>query len=96
MSTRSYQRYPLEFKQSSAQLAVKSGRPLAQTARELGVTGKTLQNWVDHYSAPKDPSKQQNHCHNAEIQRLRKQLAVVTEERDLLKKAAAYFAKTSV
>jgi transposase len=38
---------------------------------------------------------QQTQRHNAEMQRLRKQLSRVTEERDLLKKAAAYFARES-
>jgi len=95
MSSKRNQRYPLEFKQSSAKLASESEQSISQTARELGITATTLHNWVNEYSQPKEPTMQQKQRHNAEMQRLRKQLARVTEERDLLKKAAAYFAKAS-
>ncbi len=95
MSAKSYQRYPLEFKQSSAKLASESDQPISHTARDLGITANTLHNWVNQYSKPKEPTMQQTQRHNAEMQRLRKQLARVTEERDLLKKAAAYFAAES-
>ena len=95
MSTKPRQHYPLKFKQSSAKLASESGQPVAQTARELGITVNTLHNWVRQYCTPKEPRIQQSQRHNAEIQRLRKQLSRVTEERDLLKKAAAYFAAES-
>ena len=95
MSTRAYQRYPLEFKQSSAKLASESNQPISQTARELGITINTLHNWVKQHSNPKESTMQQTQRHNAEMQRLRNQLARVTEERDLLKKAAAYFAAES-
>lgn len=95
MSTKPYQRYPLEFKKSSAKLASESDQSISQTARELGITVNTLHNWVNQYSKPKEPTMQQTQRHNAEMQRLRKQLARVTEERDLLKKAAAYFARES-
>jgi transposase len=95
MSARSYQRYPVEFKQSSAKLASESAQPVSQTARELGITVNTLHNWVNKYSKPKEPTMQQTQRHDSEMQRLRKQLSRVTEERDLLKKAAAYFAAES-
>ncbi len=95
MSTKPYRRYPLEFKQSSATLAVKSDQPFSHTARELGITVTTLHNWVNQYSKPKEPTMQQTGRHNAEMHRLRKELARVTEERKLLKKVAAYFAKES-
>lgn len=95
MSAKRYQRYPVEFKQSSVKLASESEQTIAQTARELGIRTNTLHNWVKQYSKPKEPTMQQTQRHNAEMQRLRKQLARVTEERDLLKKAAAYFAAES-
>jgi transposase len=89
MSTKPYRRYPLEFKQSSAKLAIESDQPITQIARELGIKSNTLHNWVNQYSKPSVPTMQQTQRYNAEMQRLRKQLSRVTEERDLLKKAAA-------
>jgi transposase len=89
MPSKSYQRYPLEFKQSSAKLASESDQPISHTARDLGITVNTLHNWVNQYSKPSVPTMQEKRQHNAEMQRLRKRLARVTEERDLLKKAAA-------
>ena len=41
--------YPAEFKESAVKLAVESGRPVAQTARELGVSKDTLYSWVRQY-----------------------------------------------
>jgi transposase len=85
--------YPSEFKESSVNLAVSSGNPVAQTARELGIPPKTLYNWVTQYSKPKDTGMRTTDHIYDENKRLKKELAHVTQERDLLKKAAAYFAK---
>jgi transposase len=98
MSTKQKNNYPLEFKVSSVQLAINSDQSVAQTARDLGVNHNTLHGWIDKYS---DSNKNnQNYMVNngnsfEEIRRLKKELALVKQERDLLKKAAAYFAKQS-
>lgn len=87
--------YQAEFKESAVKLAIESKRPIAQTAKELGVTKTTLYNWVDKYSKPKEyPMRTDEHLYD-ELKRLKKDLARVTQERDLLKKAAAYFARES-
>jgi len=86
--------YPAEFKESAVKLAIESNRPMAQTAKELGVTRTTLYTWVDKYSKPKEMIRTDEHLYD-ELKRLKKDLARVTQERDLLKKAAAYFAKES-
>jgi transposase len=44
--------YPLEFKISSAQLAVESGKSVAQTARDLVINHNTLHGWIEKYSDP--------------------------------------------
>jgi transposase len=92
--------YPLEFKISSAQLAIDSDQPVAQTARNLGINHNTLHGWIDKYSDSHQIN--QNNMSNSnkaacfeENKRLKKELALVKQERDLLKKAAAYFAKES-
>ena len=92
-------KYPLEFKISSAQLAVDSDQPISQTARDLGINHNTLHNWIAKYS-DSDQINQKNMSNNKAVcfeenKCLRKELVMVKQERDLLKKAAAYFAKES-
>ena len=50
MSTKQKNNYPLEFKISSAQLAVDSNKSVAQIARDLGINHNTLHGWIDKYS----------------------------------------------
>jgi transposase len=87
--------YNSEFKESAVKLAIESNRPIAQTAKELGITKSTLYTWVDKYSKPKETTMRTDEHLYDELKRLKKDLARVTQERDLLKKAAAYFAKES-
>ena len=99
MSNINRNNYPLEFKVSSAQLAVDSDQPIAQTAKDLGVNHNTLHNWIAKYS-DSNQINQKNMSNNKascfeENKLLKKELALVKQERDLLKKAAAYFAKES-
>lgn len=87
--------YPAEFKESAVKLAIESKRPVAQTAKELGITRNTLYTWVDKYCKPKESIMRTDEHLYDELKRLKKDLARVTQERDLLKKAAVYFAKES-
>jgi transposase len=100
MSTKQKNNYPLEFKISSAQLAVDSNQPVAQIARDLGINHNTLHGWIDKYSDSNQINqKNMSNINKAtcfeENKQLKKELALVKQERDLLKKAAAYFAKQS-
>lgn len=88
--------YSAEFKESSVKLAVENNYPIAQTAKELGVNVNTLHTWIGKYSNHKQVAMYTNEHHFAEIKNLKKELHRVTQERDLLKKAAAYFAKESL
>jgi transposase len=98
MSNINRNNYPLEFKISAVRMATESDQPAAQIARNLGVNVNTLYNWISNYSNS-NKSNQNNMTNNEssfeEIKRLKKELAMVKQERDLLKKAAAYFAKES-
>lgn len=63
--------------------------------KDLGVNANTLHTWINKYSQPKECSKTvrtDEHLYE-ELKRLKKENARLIEERDLLKKAAAYFAK---
>ncbi len=86
--------YPSEFKESAVKLAIESSNPIAQTARELGINANTIHTWIRQYSKPKDmTSIREMNYHFEEVKQLKKELIKVTQERDLLKKAAAYFAR---
>jgi transposase len=94
MSTTSRSQYTSEFKESTIQLAKESGQSVAKTAKDLGINVNTLHNWMNKNSDSINMSKN-SECHFDEVKKLRKELAIVKQERDLLKKAAAYFAKES-
>lgn len=89
--------YDKSFRQETVRLALTSDKSIAETARDLGIKEGTLYNWVSQIkqSAEKDPSTEFNN--NAELvdelNRIRKENARLKEEREILKKAAAFFAK---
>ncbi len=85
--------YTSEFKESAVKLAVESDHPVAGTARDLGVNVNTLHPWIGKYSKPKKMTERTDEHTYDENKRLKKELARVTQERDLLKKATAYFAR---
>lgn len=88
--------YPSEFRESAVKLAIESTHPIVQTAKELGINANTLHTWIRQYSCPKESTAMREmNNHIDEIKQLKKELARITQERDLLKKAAAYFAKES-
>ena len=85
--------YTSEFKESAINLAIKSDQPRAVTARELGINVNTLHTWVSKYQESHNSSGQTDQVHlYDELRGLRKENKRLREERDILKKAAAYFA----
>lgn len=96
MSNKFRNNYPLEFRISSVNLAESSNQPVSYTARDLGIKPDTLYSWIAKYSTKNNQDHMGNNVNSVEeIKRLKKELFLVKQERDLLKKAAAYFAKTS-
>ena len=91
-TNKSGNRYSEEFKKSSVKLAITSQQPLRQTAENIGVSRESLSSWISKYAGDENGS---NINYLEEIQRLKKELQQTRLERDLLKKAAAYFAKES-
>lgn len=86
--------YPAEFKERAVKLAVESEQPIAQTARDLGVNENTLHTWIGKYHRVERQEKEVHNEHlYEELKRLRKENVRLKEERDILKKAAAYFAQ---
>ena len=90
--------YSSQFKQDAVKLAVESDQSVAKTARDLGVNANTLYTWVTKFHLSK-PSTANDHGDNNpydELKRLRREVSLLKEERNILKKAAAYFAKNSL
>ena len=90
----SNKRYPEEFKIEAVRQVTEQGHSVAEVSNRLGTTTHSLYAWIKKYG-PDTESYQAKSDEQAELQRLRKALKRVTEERDILKKAAAYFAKQS-
>ena len=85
-----------EFKREAVRLLETSQKSSADLARELGVRRNQLYKWKEQLSqrgAGAFPGSGRGSGNNDELARLRKELEKVKEERDILKKAAAYFAK---
>lgn len=89
-------RYTLEFKMEAVRL-VKGGQVAAVTAKILGIPKQTLENWVrlDSKGTLKGAGDKPVSPEQMELARLRAELARVKMERDILKKATAYFARES-
>ena len=98
MKKRKVRNYAEDFKRSSAKLAVESDQPISATARDLGVHAVTLHGWVKrYYSNPTSSSGSAGDVDAlSEIKRLRKENARLKMERDILKKATAYFASDTL
>ncbi len=91
---RGKKRYTQEFKQEAVNLALKSPS-ISQTAKELGISIPTLHSWIKALKHMSTNSKGANDISSLleENRRLHKELLRAQEERDILKKAAAYFAQ---
>jgi len=88
------EKYPTEFKERAVKLAVESDQSIAQTACDLGVNENTLHTWIGKYHRVERQEQKVNDAHlYEELKRLRKENTRLKEERDILKKAAAYFAQ---
>lgn len=86
--------YPPEFRAETVRLVRESGRPRAEIARELGVTSESIRQWVKQ--ADIDDGRRGDGLTTdemKEITQLRRRVKVLEQERDILKKAAAFFAQ---
>ncbi len=84
---KNHKSYTSEFKESAVKLANETDQPVSQTARELGVNVNTLHTWISKYSKPVKTvaNRSDEHIYD-EVKRLKKELAKVIQERDLLKR----------
>ncbi len=100
MGEKKYRTYTDEFKREALALLKSSGKSAAQLERELGITAGMLLKWQEQYKIAKNGAEEQLvpsdlEAARAEILRLRRQLAEVTEEREILKKTLSIFSRRS-
>jgi transposase len=96
MSERQYKVYSKEFKLEAIRLADESSKSVAQVSRELGLRPNQIVKWRKQLEAKQEgafPGKGKSSDKDAEIRRLKKELASSREENEFLKKTAVFFAK---
>ena len=96
MTTRKRRSFTPEFKREAVKLVGQPGRSLSGVARELGVERSVLKRWVDNFATgryEKDKTLPLKAAQQQENEQLRRELAKVRMERDILKKALGFFAK---
>lgn len=94
MDKRTRQELTEDYKREAVRLTETSGRTVRQVAEDLGVGYSTLTRWRQQYREESLRSRPPSND-AAELARLRKENALLRQERDFLKKAAAFFAKES-
>lgn len=98
MATKERRSFTAEFKREAVKMVEQPGRSLAAVARELGVERSVLKRWVENFAAgryEKDKALPLKAAQQQENEQLRRELAKVRMERDILKKALGFFAKES-
>ena len=97
MNSKTRRQYTEEFKTEAVRLVQDSARPVAQVARDLGIADHLLYRW----RAEQQQAEHQGHIRQSlraeqdELARLRRENAILKQERDFLTRAAAFFAKES-
>lgn len=97
MTTKTRRQYTEDFKAEAVRLVRETTRPVAHVARDLGIADHLLYRW----RAEQQQAESQNHTRQSmraeqeELARLRRENSILKQERDFLKRAAAFFAKES-
>jgi transposase len=87
--------YPEEFRREAVRLLRSGERKVAVLARELGVSEQTLRNWRKQLAVDEGREHGLSSDERDELRRLRRENRILREEREVLRKAAAFFAKES-
>lgn len=88
-------RYPAEFKAEAVKQVTDRGHGVVEVAKRLGISDKSLYLWVRLSKEQQGVGGGETGAMRVEISRLKAELKRASEERDILKKAATYFAKLS-
>jgi len=93
MSTkRAYKQYTKEFKEEAVALVLEQGYNIAQAADSLGIKTSLLYKWKEKIEAEKEGQDMTDN-EREELKRLRKEVKELRMEKEILKKASAFFAK---
>ena len=85
--------YTPEFRSEAVRLVQESGKSAEEIARDLGVTGETLRIWIRQHETDIGRREGFTTSEREELHRLRKENRILREEREILRKAAAFFAR---
>jgi transposase len=85
--------YPLEFRREVVALLKSSGKSVPQLAGELGISPQSLRNRARQIDVDAGRAEGLTSEEREELRRLRREVKTLTEEREILKKAAVFFAK---
>lgn len=91
--SRSRPPYPPEFRAEAVNLYHTSGRSLQEVAGDLGVTANSLREWVRRAKVEEGSREGLTQDERAELSRLRRENRILKEEREILRKATAFFAR---
>lgn len=98
-SKRKYRSYSDAFKADAVHLVIQEGLSATSVAKDLGIPPNTLLKWVNKVRSPEQQEERIGsrpiEDKDAELARLRKENRILKEEREILKKAAAFFAQES-
>jgi transposase len=85
--------YPPEFKREAVELYRSSGKSIPKMAEELGVASQSLRRWIRQHEADEGEREGLTTSEREELSRLRREGRTLKQERELLTKAAVFFAK---